>query len=230
MKFISSKNTKIINIILFLITILADVFAYKNLKSEFTVKSSSRLIQDTTSVYTTENAVNLLLNISKEICVKGEDAKAYDNVISDCLNNINNQNQEQTNVLISFWNTCGDYIKNKSGDNKKKINEDLIKGMISLTNNMRVKISKYHNSSCGNMLVIGKFDQDKVINQIESTFSKFNLENKPEGLYISSMASVHRNLADTKLFEKLNLGPRNDSPSLSIDPLSHNPATDAKSK
>lgn len=230
MKLICSKKIQMLNIALVLITLLANILANRNFKTKIAKQPGSRSVQDTTSVYTAEDAVGLLVNISKAICVKGADAKTYDDIITDCLNNILNQQDEYGDILKSFWNTCGDFMKNKSAESKKKINEDLIKGLISITNNMRVKISKYQNSSCGNMVVIGKFEQDKVITQIQSAFSKFNLENKPEGLYITSMASVHRNLADPKMFEQLNGGNRSVSPPLNKDSSKAGTSADKKNK
>ncbi len=204
MKLIEIFNRKIVYAIFIILMIInSNIHSYK-----FFNRNQKQAVHDNSSIYTADDAVSLLSNIAKKLCVKATSATTtaadFDNIIVDCLNNLRNEAVTFENNLKTFWNTCCDYVKNKSDANKKKIDQNSIESIMSLVKNHRVKISKHHGSSCNNMVVLGNFDQAAVIGEIERYLSKFKLDNKPQGAMISSAIGVHRNMADPSFFSKLN--------------------------
>lgn len=210
MKLIEIFNKKIFYTAFIIMIINNNILSYKLLSK----LPQNKPVNDNSSIYTADDAVSLLTNIAKKICTKATSATVtagdFDNIITDCLNNLRNQAETMENNLKNFWNVCTDYAKNKSEDTKKKIDQNLIESMIALVKNNRVSISKSHGSSCNNMIVIGTFNQAAVISEVEGYFSKFNLSAKPQGALLTSAIGVHRNMADPAMFTKLN-GPKQDN-------------------
>lgn len=205
MKLIEIYNRKIFYAAFIILMIInCNIFSYKF----FGRNSQNKPVNDNSSIYTAEDAVTLLTNIAKKVCTKATSATVtsgdFDNIITDCLNNLKNKAVTFDNNLKNFWNICTDYVKNKTEDTKKKIDQNLIDSMIALIKNSRVSISKNHGSSCNNMLVIGNFNQGDVIAEVEAFFAKFNLAAKPTGTMITSAIGIHRNMADPTFFAKLN--------------------------
>jgi len=205
MKLIVLINRKILySAFIILMIINCNLCSYKLLGK----LSPNKSVNDNSSIYTAEDAVTLLISIAKKICTKATSATVttgdFDNIITDCLNNIRNQALTFDNNLKNFWNICTNYCKTKTEDAKKKIDQNMIEGLIALVKNNRVSIGKNQGSSCNNMLVVGNFNQQTVISEVVRFFSKFNLSSKPHGNMISSAIGVHRNLADPNFFAKLN--------------------------
>lgn len=207
MKLINLTNKKLINLLIVFLLVGSNIFSYKNFGKNLQVNK----VNDNSSVYAASDAVDLLINISKKVCTKATSSQVssndFDGIITDCLNNLKNKAVTFDNNLKNFWNIVTDYVKNKTDDTKKKIDQSLIEGLHMLVKNDRVKISAHHGSSCNNMIVIGKWNQSDVISEIEAFLKKFNFNsNVGKKPFISSMIGPHRNLADPGFFTKLNGG------------------------
>lgn len=224
MKLIEIFNRKIFfAAFIILMIVSSNILSYKF----FGRSQQNKPVNDDSSIYSADDAVTLLTNIAKKICTKSTSASVtvtdFDNIITDCLNNIRNQAVTFENSLKNFWNICVDYVKNKSDDAKKKIDQGLIESLIGLIKNSRVSISKNHGSSCNNMVVIGTFNQAEVISEIVAFLAKFKLDSKPTGTMISSAIGVHRNMADGSFFSKLN-GGQNTNPTVNAAPATKTPS------
>jgi len=206
MKLIANVNRGIVNIFIIFLILTSNIFSYKNLGRIF---PSGQRVEDTSSIYSPSDAVDLLINISKKVCTKATSSTVtvadFDNILIDCLNNLKNEAVTFENNLKNFWNVATDYIKtSKSEDSKKKVDTNLIEGMFNLVKNHRVKVNAYHGSSCYNMMVMSSFNQATVLSEIESYLSKFNLGPRKDVNMLTSAIGVHRNLADPRMFAVLN--------------------------
>lgn len=216
MKLIWNFKTKIVKTALIMLMIInCNILSYK-----FSSRiPTNKEVNDNSSIYSAEDTVSLLINIAKKVCTKATSATVtpgdFDNIIEDCLKNLKNSAQTNENSLKNFWNICTDYAKNKTAETNKKIDQPLIESLIALVKLNRVSMSKQHVSSCGNMLIVGNYNQPAVITEVESFFSKFKLGEKPTGTMISSAIGVHRNLAEPNFFAKLN-GSADKIPSPSV--------------
>ncbi len=191
-----------------IITLLCfDCFTpYKNFKNQIKPVKGNL----SSPIYSSDQAVDLLINISKKICSKPDSTTInnydYDNIITGCLNNLKTITEPPSQTkLKNFWNMCIKYFQRKDDISKKSIDQILIEELHYYVRNEVVKGPIQHGSSCKEMLVVGKFNQDAVLVEIEEFLSKYNLDKTVQikGL-ITSMIGVHRSMADSSMFNELN--------------------------